>query len=183
MFAGVGTPAGPGGKPVAGLQAISDFMEANLPQAERARAGEVIIRILNGALFELAQVSRERAGLPPLEPNDSTQAFMTQAVLSLSDVNAYPMPMAFQLADFKQVQASVFQVTRSPGETIVILGCVLLIGGVFAMLYIRERRLWCWVRGAGGGSHCTMALSSNRRTLDADREFEQLKEQLLPGQP
>lgn len=183
MFAGVGTPVGANGKPVAGLQAISDFMEANLPEKERARAGEVIIRILNGALFELAQVSRERAGLPPLEPTDSTQAFMTQAVLSLSDVNAYPMPMAFQLADFKQVQASVFQVTRTPGETIVILGAVLLIAGVFAMLYIRERRLWCWLRAADGGSHCTMALSSNRRTLDADREFEQLKERLLPAKP
>jgi cytochrome c biogenesis protein len=183
MFAGVGTPVGANGKPVAGLQAISDFMEANLPEKERARAGEVIIRILNGALFELAQVSRERAGLAPLEPNDSTQAFMTQAVLSLSDVNAYPMPMAFELADFKQVQASVFQVTRTPGETIVILGAVLLIAGVFAMLYIRERRLWCWVRAADGGSHCTMALSSNRRTLDTDREFEQLKERLLPAKP
>jgi len=180
MFAGVGTPPGPGGKPVAGLQAISDFMEANLPESERAKAGEVLVRILNGVLFELAQIARERAGLKPLEPSDRTQSFMTQAVLSLSDVNAYPVPMAFQLVDFTQVQASVFQVTRGPGKNIVYLGCALLILGVFAMLYVRERRLWCWVTsGEGGASRCMLALSTNRRTLDADREFDMLTDKLL----
>ncbi|WP_287066921.1 cytochrome c biogenesis protein ResB [Ramlibacter sp.] len=179
MFAGAG-PA-PKGKPVSGLQAISDFMEATLPEAERQRAGEVLIRILNGALFELTQLSRERAGLAPLEPNDKTQAFMTQAVLALSDAQAYPEPVAFELKDFQQVQASVFQVTRGPGRNVVYLGCALLILGVFAMLYVRERRLWCWVApsAGGAGSRCTMALSSNRKTLDADREFDALKQQLL----
>jgi cytochrome c biogenesis protein len=179
MFAGVGTPPGPGGKPVAGLQAISDFMEANLPEGERARAGEVLVRILSGTLFELAQLTREQAGLKPLEPSEKVQAFMSQAVLALSDVNAYPVPMAFELVDFKQVQASVFQVTRGPGKGIVYLGCALLILGVFAMLYVRERRLWCWVAPGAEGTRCTMALSSNRRTLDTDREFEQLKQSLL----
>jgi len=139
----------------------------------------VLVRILSGTLFELAQLTREQAGLKPLEPSEKTQAFMSQAVLALSDVNAYPVPMAFELVDFKQVQASVFQVTRGPGKGIVYLGCALLILGVFAMLYVRERRLWCWVTGAGEGAHCTMALSSNRRTLDTDREFEHLKESLL----
>jgi cytochrome c biogenesis protein len=179
MFAGAGTPSGPNGKPVAGLQAISDFMEANLPEAERAKAGEVLVRILNGCLFELTQMAREKAGLPPLAPSEKTQGFMTQAVLALSDVNAYPVPMSFQLTDFKQVQASVFQVTRGPGKIIVYLGCALLILGVFAMLYVRERRVWCWVTAKDGAAYCTMALSTNRRTMDTDREFETLKERLL----
>jgi cytochrome c biogenesis protein len=61
------------GKPAGGLQAISDFMEANVPEAERARAGEVLVRILNGTLFELAQLTRERAGLKPLEQDDQTR--------------------------------------------------------------------------------------------------------------
>jgi cytochrome c biogenesis protein len=178
MFAGV-SPTGTNGKPSAGLQAISDFMEANLPESERARAGEVLIRILNGALYELAQLTREQAGLKPLEPTEKTQAFMTQAVLALSDVNAYPVPMAFMLKDFKQVQASVFQVTRGPGRNVVYLGCALLILGVFAMLYVRERRVWFWLAPSGTGAHATAALSSNRKTLDADREFALLKEKLL----
>jgi cytochrome c biogenesis protein len=104
---------------------------------------------------------------------------MTQAVLALSDSFAYPVPLAFRLQDFQQVQASVFQVTRSPGRSIVYLGCALLILGVFAMLYVRERRLWVWLTPAGAGAQARMALSSNRKVLDVDREFERLKDKLL----
>jgi cytochrome c biogenesis protein len=61
----------------------------------------------------------------------------------------------------------------------VYLGCAFLILGVFAMLYVRERRLWVWLAPATSGSEATMALSSNRETLDTDREFERLRHQLL----
>lgn len=166
-----------------GLQAISDFMEANVPEAERERAGEVLVRILNGALFEIAQITRERAGLAPLPQDAKTQAFMTQAVLSLSDAQAYPAPMAFELRDFRQVQASVFQVARAPGKNVVYLGCALLIVGIFAMLYVRERRVWVWLAPEDGGARATMALSTNRKTLDGDREFAQLSTRLIGTLP
>jgi cytochrome c biogenesis protein len=181
LFAGA--EPGKDGKAVSGLQAISDFMETNVPEAERARAGDVLIRILNGVLFELTQLTRERAGQPLLEPGDKAQDFMTQAVLALSDVAHYPAPMSFQLKDFTQVQASVFQVARAPGRNIVYLGCALLILGVFAMLYVRERRLWIWLAPGGGtdasSSQATMALSSNRKTMDTDKEFDMLTTKLL----
>jgi len=169
----------PGSRAPGGLPAVADFMEGNVPQAERERAGEMLVRILNGVLFELLQVARERAGLKPLVSDERTQAFMTQAVLALSDAYFYPAPMALQLTDFTQLQASVFQVARAPGKTIVYLGCALLILGVFAMLYVRERRLWIWLTPQGDGAQASMALSSNRQTLDTDREFEQLREKLL----
>ncbi|MDD2546784.1 MAG: cytochrome c biogenesis protein ResB [Burkholderiaceae bacterium] len=180
LFAG---SQGADGKWLGGLQAISDFMEANVPEAERARAGEVLVRILNGVLFELAQITRERAGLKPLPQNESTQRFMTQAVLSLSDAQIYPAPLVFALQDFTQVQASVFQVARAPGKNIVYLGCALLILGVFAMLYVRERRVWIWVAPQGERTHATMALSTNRKTMDGDREFVQLAEKLIGATP
>ncbi len=184
LFAGaIDEPAAAAGRPRGGLQAISDFMEANVPEDERNRASEVLVRILNGALFELAQITRERAGLAPLPQNGATQAFMTQAVLSLSDAQAYPVPLAFELRDFKQVQASVFQVARAPGKNVVYLGCALLIIGVFAMLYVRERRVWVWLAPQDAGARATMALSTNRKTLDADREFAQLTTQLIGTSP
>ena len=170
------------GKSVAGLQAVADFMEANVPEAERNRAGEMLIRILNGVLFELDAVAREKAGARPL-PQDKVQGFMSQVVLALSDAPLYTAPMALMLKDFTQVQASVFQVARAPGKTVVYLGCALLILGIFAMLYVRERRLWIWLTpsgpGSSSGSAAVMALSSNRRAMDTDREFEQLKGRLL----
>lgn len=181
VFAGAVPPAE--GKPAGGLQAISDFMEANVPEAERSRAGEVLVRILNGTLFELAQLTREAAGLKAMEQDDRTRAFMTQAVLSLSDAVAYPAPIAFELKDFTQVQASVFQVARAPGKNIVYLGCLLLILGVFAMLYIRERRVWVWLSPRDGGCQALMALSANRKTMDGDKEFAQLAQKLIGASP
>ena len=170
---------GADGKPVAGLQAVSDFMEGNVPEAEREKASEVLIRILNGVLFELVQTSRLQAGLPALELDDRTQNYMSQAVLSLSDAFHYPAPMTFELKSFEQVQASVFQVARAPGRNIVYLGCLFLIIGIFAMLYVRERRLWIWLAPRGDGSQATMALSTNRKTMDGDKEFDHLASRLL----
>ncbi|HSV58769.1 MAG TPA: cytochrome c biogenesis protein ResB [Variovorax sp.] len=165
-----------------GWQAIAEFMEANVPEAERERAGGVLVRILNDVLFEVLNLSRTQAGLAPLPADEKSQTFLTQAVLALSDAYFYPGPVAMMLTDFNQVQASVFQVARAPGKNIVYLGCLLLIVGIFAMLYVRERRLWVWLAPAGeapGASAATMAMSVNRKTLDSDREFEQLQHKLL----
>jgi len=184
LFAGSGAPQGMvNGKLDGGLPAIAQFMEDNVPEAERARAGEVLVRILNGTLFELAQITRERAGLAPLKSDASTLGFMTQSVMALSDVQAYPAPLVFALKDFTQVQASVFQVARAPGKKVVYLGCALLILGVFSMLYIRERRVWVWLVPEGAGSRAMMALSTNRKTMDGDREFAQLTDKLIGVAP
>ena len=180
LFAGAeGTAAG-GAQPRGGLQGLGDFIETSVPENDRRRISEVMLRILNGALFELLNVSRETAGSPALQPGTAAENFMQQAVTSLSDSFFYPVPLVFQLSDFTQVQASVFQVARAPGKNAVYLGAVLLIIGVFAMLYIRERRLWIWITPReGGGSQLTAALATTRRTLDADDEFDRIRQALL----
>jgi len=182
LFAGADVMKGREDAP-GGLQAISDFLELSVPVAERDRISEVLLRMLNGSLFELLNLARENAAQKPLEPNEKTQLFMTSSVLSLSESYFYPAPVLLQLTGFEQVQASVFQVARAPGKTLVYLGSVLLIVGVFAMLYVRERRLWVWLAPEpGGGTKMTAALSTTRRTMDADAEFELLKAAIL-GQP
>ena len=131
-------------------------------------------------MFELNQLAREKADLKPLERDESARNFMTQSVLSLSDSFFYTAPLTLMMDDFTQVQASVFQVSRAPGKTIVYLGCLFLIVGVFAMLYVRERRLWVWLAPSSDtGSKAMMALSTNRKTMEADEEFETLKSRLL----
>ncbi|CAN5374584.1 cytochrome c biogenesis protein ResB [soil metagenome] len=181
-----------------GLQAIADFMEASVPESDRQRISDVLLRILNGSLFELTNLTREAANIKPLVPDESTQQFMTQSVLSLSDSYLYPAPVLLELTNFTQVQASVFQVTRSPGKTVVYIGCVLLIIGVFSMLYVRERRLWVWLQGvdndASGSvsnnnngtapsqsTRITTAMSTTRRTLDGDADFDRLAATILKG--
>lgn len=189
LFAGSerGKLPGTQGANVNGLQALADFLEATVPEADRLRVSEVMLRILNGSLFELMNLTREQAGLAALKPSPEAERFMTLAVTSVSDSYFYPAPMIFQLKDFKQVQASVFQVARAPGQTLVYIGCALLILGVFVMLYVRDRRLWVWLQPAAPDpaapdttrTRITTALSSTRRTLDGDREFERLKKALL----
>ncbi|HEY1128285.1 MAG TPA: cytochrome c biogenesis protein ResB [Roseateles sp.] len=176
-----GAAAKPGEEVKGGLPALSQFIERDVPESERQRVSEVLLRILNGSLFELHQLARERAGLPPVAADAASQGFMTQAVLSLSDSLYYPAPMLLQLRDFEQVQASVFQVARAPGQKLVYLGALLLIVGVFAMLYVKERRLWVWIApGADmGGSQVRMAMSSTRESPDNATLFAQLKAAVL----
>jgi cytochrome c biogenesis protein len=181
LFSGAGTTASNGDDTKGGLPALSQFIERDVPEAERTRVSEVLLRILNGSLFELHQLARARDGLAPAVVNEATQAFMTQAVLSLSDSLYYPAPMLVQLDSFEQVQASVFQVARAPGQKLVYLGAVLLIIGVFAMLYVKERRLWVWIAPSADTacSQVRMAMSSTRESPDNATLFAQLKAVLL----
>jgi cytochrome c biogenesis protein len=183
--------AGVAPKSAGGWQAVAEFMEtkfneSNAPATERERTSMVLVRMLNDALFEVLNLSREQAGLAALPADEASQKFLTQAALAISDAYFYPAPVAMMLTDFTQVQASVFQVARAPGKNIVYLGCVLLIVGVFAMLYVRERRLWVWLApgtdGATQGTAATMALSVNRKSMDTGREFERLRGKLLGTQ-
>ncbi|MDP3084379.1 MAG: cytochrome c biogenesis protein ResB [Rubrivivax sp.] len=187
LFAGVDVVQPPSvaerpNRPAGGLQALADFMETSVPESDRMRITEVLLRILNGSLHELLSLTREQAGLAPLASDESTEQFMRMAVTSLSDSFFYPTPLTFQLTDFTQVQASVFQVARAPGQKLVYLGATLLILGVFMMLYVRERRLWIWLQADGENAERTRivtAMSTTRRTLDGDAEFERIKKALL----
>ena len=179
LFSGAGVK--PGDDVKGGLPALSQFIERDVPESDRQRVSEVLLRILNGSLFELNQLAREHAGLKPATTDAATQAFMTQAVLSLSDSLYYPSPMLLQLQDFEQVQASVFQVARAPGQKLVYLGALLLIVGVFSMLYVKERRLWVWIAPSAdtASSQVRMAMSSTRESPDNATLFAQLKAAVL----
>ena len=169
------------GKPLGrgGLSALSFFLDANVPADQRDRVGETLVSMINAMLADLLDLGRERQGLAPWSWDDTQRDFLVSSVLALSDGFYYPAPMTFLLDDFKQVQASVFQVAKAPGKTIVYLGCLLLILGVFAMLYIREKRVWVWLTPEGANTHATVALSVNRKVLDVDTEFAALKRRLL----
>jgi cytochrome c biogenesis protein len=160
-----------------GFMAISQFLE-KIPQAEQEKAADVVMKILNGSLWDLWQAARAKDGLPAVAEDESHARFLQLATNALSDSFFYGAPVYLQLDDFTHVQASVFQVTRSPGKKVVYLGCLFLVLGVFAMFYIRERRLWIWIKDDANGAEALMAMSTQRKTLDFEREFETLKQKL-----
>jgi cytochrome c biogenesis protein len=164
----------------AGFVAVSRFLE-RLPAEEQEKAADIFIKILNGSLWDLWQVARERDGLKALTPDENNSKFLQASINAAADAFFYGAPVYLQLREFDEVKASVLQVTRSPGKNVVYLGCLLLVLGIFSMLYIRERRLWVWVKSGGdNGSHALMALSTQRKTLDFEKEFEALKAQIVP---
>jgi cytochrome c biogenesis protein len=171
IFAG-----GQGGK--GGYMAVSQFLE-RIPRDEQEKAASVFMKMLNGAMWELWQVARAHAGEAAVEPSEKHGRFLQLATNALADSVFYDAPVYLALDDFQEVKASVLQVTRSPGKKVVYLGCLLLVLGIFSMFYIRERRVWVWVKAApDGGAHALMAMSTQRKTLDFEREFEDVKARL-----
>jgi len=138
---------------------------------------------LNGSLWNLWQAAREKDGLKAVAPDEKHARFLQLSTNAIADSFFYGAPVYLQLREFDEVKASVLQVTRSPGKNIVYFGCLLLVLGVFSMFYVRERRLWVWLRDSGTGSNALMAMSAQRKTLDFDKEFEQIKQELAQSAP
>ena len=155
-----------------GFAALGSFIDKAVPENEQQKAAEVVLKVLNGVIWELWQEARAQLGLPPAKNDMASQRFIQAATSALSDVNFYPAPLVFQLDSFEEVKASVFQVTRSPGKNMVYLGCLLLTLGIFAMFYLPERRIW--VRSIANGKHL-FAMSTSRKTMDFEKEFEKYR--------
>ncbi len=161
-----------------GYIGVSRFLE-RLPSTDQEKAADIFMKILHGSIWELWQVARAEQGLPPVQANEKNSRFLQVSINAISDSFLYGAPVYLQLDEFNEVKSSVFQVTRSPGKNVVYLGCLLLTLGVFAMFYIRDRRLWIWIsRNDQGKARALMAMSTPRRTLDFDKEFDNMKDQL-----
>lgn len=157
-----------------GYRALSDFIEQNIPEKERDKAAQTYLKILELATYEAYRIAQRQAGAPEPQADEATGWFIRDSLNTLSDIFFYGAPVYLQLATYEQINASGVQLTRSPGKNIVYAGCALLVLGVFAMFYIRERRLWLLVKPG----QVLFAMSSNRKTLDFETEFERHKQQI-----
>ena len=160
LFAGAESDGSPppsnGAAPEAnpsGFPAIAGFIERSVPTQNREKAAQLLLRMLEGSVWDLWQLARVQDGEQPLAPNAERSRFVQNAINALSDSFYYGSPVFLQLDNFHQIQASVFQLTRAPGEKIVYLGSLLLVIGVFSMFYIKERRVWIWIRAKRAGDH------------------------------
>jgi cytochrome c biogenesis protein len=172
-----------------GIDGLGQILEASVPEAERERAAEVVLRLLAGSFWEVWQQARARDGLAPMQRNEENTQFAQLALTAVSDAQLFGAPMLISLKEFEEVKASVFQVTRSPGKTTVYIGCLLLTLGIFAMLYIQERRIWVWLSPGGDSpsdkTTLKLAASTPRVTMDFQKEFSSLMRvtEQLGGKP
>ena len=154
---------------IGGFESLGKFIESTVPAAERDKAADVFIKILEGSAWEAWKMARSSASQPALELNQKHGRLLRDTLNATSDSLHYGAPVYFQLASFEEVRATVLQVTRSPGKPIVYLGSLLLVLGVFAMLYIRERRLFVLIKHSG---EALVAFSANRKSMDVEDAFQ-----------
>lgn len=149
------------------------------PKQDREKIMSFAVPMIQLTLTELRDIERAKAGLTPVSYTGPSglqaEKWIQTALLALANLPDYPAPVFMSLKSFNQVQASVFQVARSPGTAVVLLGCLLLVVGVFSMFFIRERRIWVWIKPQGEGSELKAAMTSQRRNIDFQRDFEHFK--------
>jgi cytochrome c biogenesis protein len=150
-----------------GFEAVADFLEKAVPQAEQEKAAQIYLKVLEGAAFEALQLARSRARVEPATADEAAAGFVRDSLNAISDSFHYGAPVYLQLNQYDEVKASGLQITRSPGKNIVYLGSLLLVLGVFAMFYVRERRLWLLVKPAGP---VLFAMSTKRPSPEFERE-------------
>ncbi|HLR78902.1 MAG TPA: cytochrome c biogenesis protein ResB [Burkholderiaceae bacterium] len=158
---------------------FSGIIEA-VPEAEQETVLAFAVPMIQLTLAELRDLMRAETGRAPLQhfgPEGQQAAEWLQvALLALANLPDYPAPVFMTLSGFDQVQASVFQVTRSPGKFTVYLGSLFLVIGIFAMFYVRDRRVWVWLRPGEQGTDVTAAMTSMRRNIDFNQEFDRFKQ-------
>ncbi len=149
-FAGAGGTKGPMTVPASagGFNAIAGLIDHSMPAAQQEKAVMALLRTLNGVMWDLWQLSRTKHGEPETTEDPSHMSFIRASVDALSDSFYYGAPIFLQLDSFTQVQASAFQLTRAPGKRFVYIGSLLLVIGMFSMFYVRERRLWFWIKSS-----------------------------------
>ena len=159
--------------PQGGLKPVIDELKPVLDQlpdsnddnAEKAEM--MLLEALQGLTWDAWMLVREITGKSVLEPNETHSLFANDALHAIANSLHYGAPFHLQLTSYEQRRATILQATRSPGKPLVYFGSLLLTLGVFAMLYIRERRLFVLFKK----DEALLAMSSGRKTIDLDETF------------
>lgn len=157
-----------------GFPEIDRFLQANVPADKREMVAKTYLRLIQGIAVEAYQRANVKAGLPRQEITQDRFRFIIDSLVAISTSFDYGSPVLLQLSSFEEVKASGFQITRSPGKNLVYLGSLMLVLGVFAMFYIRERRVWLLIKP----DSVLFAMAANRKSMDLDDEFRQHSQEL-----
>ena len=159
-----------------GYTGVAQIIEKSVPEKEREAVARTYIKMISVAAFEAYNMSLAANNKPLLESSAETESLLRNSLNAFSDMFFFGTPYFLQLQQFEHKEASGLQLTKSPGQKWVYLGSVLLVLGIFAMMYIRERRIWLSIRPDKQQVHFAMA--SNRKNLDFEKEFHLYREQL-----
>lgn len=156
-----------------GFDGIMSDIEARFPEAQRAQVSEAFTKVLQASLRGVYLDVLKQRGIT--EPKDADWLFFDDSLNAISNLPFYGSPWYIQLKTFKQIEASGLQITRSPGQDVVYLGCIMLTIGVFLLFYVAQRRIWIMVKPLESGENeVIVAGSTNRNPHDFDKYFQRL---------
>ena len=163
-----------------GYNSVVEKMDLNIPEKasflEKEKAVKTYINIIYLVGQELVKSYEAENQNKIIFPTNNTPRFIQDALTAYSDSFFYGVPLYLELKDFKHVQASGLQLTKSPGQIWVYLGSILLVMGIFCMIYIQEIRLWILVKK--GSNSLIVSLATNRDRMDFDQYAIELKDNI-----
>lgn len=159
-----------------GFEGINLFIQKSVPKAEQQKVKDyylgqtslglqtLYLSILNG---ETKDDLSEDQNL-----SDFDKQWFEDALTAVSALPKYGPPMYFELSQFKQINSTGLQITKSPGKDVVYFGSALLIIGVFFLFYLRQKRIW--LAYSKTENSLTIAGKDTRDLPETKKEFEQI---------
>lgn len=151
-----------------GYTGLNDFVAAKIPAGEQERMRELFYQMLFGAGNLALDEALAQQGVQ-WPQNEARHRFLLNSFDAYTGLTRFDSPVLLQLGGFKEVKSSGLQMTRSPGQSLVYLGSVLLVLGTVFMFYVREKRAWLLYENGG----VRFAMSSGRHGRELDTEFPQ----------
>lgn len=162
-----------------GIDAVVTHTEQNIEPAKRQDALESYVKVIQSVLGGLYLEQLAAEGIDTSKGvSDADARYFEDAINAMSLIGPYGAPFYLQLSDFKHVEASGLQISRAPGTPLFVFGSLMLIAGVFLMLYMHNRHLWVRISGEGEELHLLFAGMSHRNRGDFGIEFDALTQQL-----
>ncbi len=156
-----------------GFEGIVKYIETNVPKEKRSTVNAAYMKVLQSILVAAYREVLNTEGITRI--NEKQALFYDDAINAIASLPAYGIGFYLQLKDFTHIQASGFQITKSPGQNIVYLGCILLITGIFFLFYLSHKRIWFRLTEKGASETTLQFAGSGERHQKAfEKEFIQL---------
>ncbi len=141
-------------------------------------------QIVQGVLVETRNIVRTQLRLSsdrytPIDIKEGKvsahdQSWVLLSMIAMSNLQELEQPFYMSIDHVEHIQDTVLQVNRSPGKWFVYLGAVLLMLGVYFMIFVRDRRLWFLCKQTASGVEVRVAMNTQKYTLDFQDEFDAL---------
>ncbi len=165
-----------------GLQSVFDFLEKHLEPSQLESSQSVIMRLTASILAQLYENNEIHTHIGTHHKNEVPESWVHLAIIAMSDLAVLDDPslVFFLLKGFQHKQASIFQINKTLGEKFVYFGLALMISGIFLMLYLRNYRIWLYIKSDGfNGSIVHFSMRLNQHKYSCINEFKKMKNTFL----